>query len=121
MTSWLERIVGDLGDKKKYLAYKARVKNLPDGYRQAAKALERYLLHLGPSNDGKSLIAMLDDLADLLEQSAAADVPLRDVVGSDPAEFADTFMENYGGGSWIRGEKTRLAKAIDDAERGEPA
>jgi hypothetical protein len=25
-------------------------------------------------------------------------------------------MENYGGGSWIRRERARLAKAIDGAE-----
>jgi DNA-binding ferritin-like protein (Dps family) len=115
--AWYEKIVGDLGEKKRYRDYKARVKALPPGYREAAGALERYLLHLGPSDDGKGLIDMLTDLADLLEQSAAAATPVRDVVGSDPAAFADTFMENYGGGSWIRKEKARLEKAIDDAER----
>ena len=116
MANWIEKVVGDLGDKKRYLEYKTRVKRLPDGYRQAAGALERYLTYLGPSDDGKSLVAMLNDLADLLEQSAAAGTPLRDVVGTDPVEFADTFMDNYGGGSWIRKERDRLAKSIDRAE-----
>ncbi|WP_210506687.1 DUF1048 domain-containing protein [Naasia sp. SYSU D00057] len=115
MSGIFEKLIGDLGDKKQYREYKQRVKALPDGYRQAAAALERYLLHLGPSDDGKSLIAMLSDLADLLEQSAAAGVPVRDVVGSEPADFADTFMENYGGGSWIRKERARLSDAIDRA------
>jgi DNA-binding ferritin-like protein (Dps family) len=118
--AWYEKILGDLGDKKRYREYRARVKALPAGYRQAGSALERYLLHLGPSDDGKSLIDMLTDLADLLEQSAAAGTPVRDVVGEDPASFADTFMENYGGGSWIRKEKARLDKAIDEAEREQP-
>ncbi|MEO8528383.1 MAG: DUF1048 domain-containing protein [Pseudolysinimonas sp.] len=109
---WIEKIVGDLDGKRKYKEYKARVKALPAGYREAAGALERYLLYLGPSDDGKSLIAMLDDLADLLEQNVASDTPIRDVVGTDPVEFADTFMQNYGGGSWIRKERARLSKAI---------
>ena len=119
MTVFLEKIIGDLGDKKRYREYKERVNRLPESYRQAAGALERYLLNLGPSGDGKSLIAMLTDLADLLEQSVAAGTPVRDVVGSDPVEFAETFMENYGGGSWIRSERERLAKSIDRAEQEE--
>lgn len=114
---WIDKIIGDIGDKKKYLAYKARVKKLPIGYHTAAGALERYLLYFGPSNEGKSLIAMLDDLADLLEQSVAADMPLRDVVGADPVEFAEVFLENYGGGSWIRKEHDRLRASIDSAAR----
>ncbi|MFJ6651691.1 DUF1048 domain-containing protein [Microbacterium sp. NPDC091313] len=119
--AWYEKIIGDLGDKKRYLAYKARVKRLPEPYRQSAVALERYLLHLGPSDDGASLIAMLDDLGDLLEQSAAAGTPVRDVVGADPVEFADTFMDNYGGGSWIRKERQRLRATIADAEGSQPS
>ncbi|THG29616.1 DUF1048 domain-containing protein [Naasia lichenicola] len=121
MANIIEKLVGDLGDKRIYREYKQRVKALPDGYRQAANALERYLLNLGPTDDGKSLIAMLSDLADLFEQSAAAGTPVRDVVGADPADFADTFMENYGGGSWIRKERARLANAIDQAAGGPTA
>lgn len=117
--NWIEKVTGDLGDKKRYREYKARVKQLPEGYRLAAGALERYLLNLGPSDSGSSLIAMLNDLADLLEQSAAAGTPLRDVFGTDPADFADAFMDNYSGGSWIRKERQRLAKSIDNAEQEE--
>jgi len=119
MTMWIEKIVGDLGDKRRYREYKERVKRLPDGYRRAAAGLERYLLHLGPTDDGAALIAMLGDLADLLEQSAAAGTPVRDVVGADPVEFAEAFMDNYGGGSWIRKERSRLAASIDAAEAEE--
>lgn len=115
--AWFEKLTGPLEQKKQYREYKARAKALPDGYREATSALERYLLNLGPSNDGESLITMLTDLADLMEQSAAAGTPVRDVVGDDPAAFAETFMDNYGGGSWIRNERTRLAKAIDEAEQ----
>lgn len=113
---WIEKITGDLAAKKQYREYKNRVQKLPNGYRQAATGLERYLLNLGPSNNVDSLIAMLTDLADLLEQSAAAGTPIRDVVGADPSDFAEEFMQNYGGGSWIRKERFRLAKTIDEAE-----
>jgi DNA-binding ferritin-like protein (Dps family) len=111
---WIEKIVGDLGDKKRYREYKARVKALPTGYRETAGALERYLLYFGPG-DGTSLIAMLDDLATLLEQSAADERPIREIVGEDPVEFAETFLRNYPEGSWIGKERQRLAASIDTA------
>ncbi len=112
---WIEKVVGNLGDKKSYLEYRARVKKLPTGYREAGSALERYLMYMGPSDDGKALIAMLGDLADLLEQSIADGTTIRDLVGDDPSEFAEAFLDNYAGGSWIRKERARLAESIDRA------
>jgi DNA-binding ferritin-like protein (Dps family) len=111
----LDKISNDISNKKKYLSYRARTKKLPANYRATAAALERYLMNLGPSDNADSLIAMLNDLADLLEQSAVAGTPVRDVVGTDPADFADAFMENYDGGSWVRKERDRLSAAIDRA------
>jgi len=114
---WIEKLIGDLGDKKSYLEYRARVKKLPQGYRESALALERYLMNMGPSDDGEALIAMLTDLADLLEQSVADNTPIRSLVGDDPFEFAEAFLDNYAGGSWIRKERTRLADSIERATR----
>ncbi len=112
---WIEKIVGNRGDRQRWREHEARIARLPLAYREAAQALQRYLLHLGPVDDPASLLAMTDDLADLLEQSAAAGTPVRDVVGGDPVEFAEAFMANYGGGSWIRAERDRLAEGIDRA------
>ncbi len=72
-------------------------------------------MYVGPSDDSKALIAMLEDLADLLEQSAADKLPIRDLVGEDPSEFAEAFLDNYSGGSWIRKERSRLAESIREA------
>lgn len=115
MIMFIEKLIGDLGDKKSYFKYRARVNSLPSGYRETAKALERYLMHLGPSDDGKALIGMLEDLADLLEQSVADPTPIRALVGDDPSEFAEAFLDNYPGGSWIRKERARLASSVDSA------
>ncbi len=112
---WVEKITGSFDEKKSYRAYRARVKALPAGYREAALALERYLMNVGPSNDGKALIGMLADLADLFEQSVAEETPIRALVGDDPSEFAEAFLDNYAGGSWIRAERKRLAESIDHA------
>ncbi|TPW71598.1 DUF1048 domain-containing protein [Schumannella sp. 10F1B-5-1] len=111
----IELVVGDLADKRKYREYKARAKALPAGYREAEAAVERYVMYLGPTDDGASLIAMLGDLADLFEQAVADGTSVRDLVGADPVEFAETFMANYSGGSWITKERARLAASIDEA------
>jgi DNA-binding ferritin-like protein (Dps family) len=113
---WIEKLTGDLADKKKYREYKARVKALPSGYREVAHALERYMMIFGGADDGKTLVAMVGDLADLLEQSAADALPIRDLVGEDPVEFIEAFLANYRtGASWVEQQRTRLVASIDRA------
>lgn len=104
-----------IGDKRRWRAYKARMELLPAAYRTAGAGLERYLMHTGPG-DGDRLTTMLEDLADLFEQSSAAGSPIREVVGDDPVEFAEAFKRNYGLGSWLGKEQQRLVTAIERAE-----
>ena len=68
----------------------------------------------GPGR-GDSAASMFEDLADLFEQSAADGTPIREIVGEDPVEFAETFLRNYPEGSWIVQERSRLTSAIDRA------
>lgn len=107
-----------IGDKRRYRQYKARTAQLPENYRTAVDALERYLFIFGPGK-GDSIQAMLDDLADLFEQSAATGTPIREVVGEDPVEFVETFLRNYPEGGWITRERERLTAAIDRAAGGD--
>jgi len=102
-----------IGDKRRWRAYKARTRQLPDSYRAAVEAFERYLMVFGPS-DGASVASMFEDLVDLFEQSAAAGTPVRAVVGEDPLEFVETFLRNYPEG-WTSKERQRLVRAIDRA------
>jgi DNA-binding ferritin-like protein (Dps family) len=110
---YLEMVTGPLEDKRRYRQYKARTEQLPASYRTTIDALQRYMQVFGPSDQADSLLAMLEDLADLFEQSAADGTPIREIVGQDPAEFAEAFLANYPGGSWIRREQERLANAIE--------
>ncbi|GAA3417379.1 DUF1048 domain-containing protein [Streptosporangium vulgare] len=116
---YLEVVTGPLEDKRRYRQYKARVKKLPEDYRAAVEALERYLMHFGPG-DSADAAAMYDDLADLFEQSVADGTPIREVVGEDPVEFAEAFLRNYPGGQWIVRERERLTGAIDRVTGGRP-
>jgi DNA-binding ferritin-like protein (Dps family) len=114
-TGWIEQVTGSLEEKKRYRQYKARTKQLPANYRTAIDALDRYLMYFGSITRGDTLVSMLEDLADLFEQSAADGTPIREIVGEDPVEFAETFLQNYSEGQWINKERERLTKAIDRA------
>lgn len=107
-----------LSDKRRYRQYKARTAQLPAPYRATVDGLEQYLLFFGPSGQADSLQSMLDDLAELFEQSAADATPIRAIVGQDPVEFAEQFLRNYPGGSWVDKERERLTQAVDRAADG---
>ncbi|MFC9350547.1 DUF1048 domain-containing protein [Arthrobacter sp. NPDC057013] len=116
---WIEQVTGSLEQKKQYRQYKARAKQLPANYRTALEALERYLTYFGAITKGDTLVKMLEDLADLFEQSAASETPIREVVGEDPVEFAETFLQNYAEGQWINKERKRLTQAIEGITKEE--
>jgi DNA-binding ferritin-like protein (Dps family) len=120
ISTLIEKVVGDFGDKKRWRAYKARTKQLPANYRAAIEALERYLTYFGAITKGDVLMSMLEDLADLFEQSAANGTPIRGIVGDDPVEFAEEFLRNYAEGQWINKERARLIEAISRATAEEP-
>ena len=113
--AWIERVTGSFEDKKRWREYKARKEQLPPSYRIAIDGVERYFTYAGIIVKGDVIVAMLDDLADLFERAAADGTPIRDIVGEDPVEFADTFIANYSDGQWIAKERTRLTAAVDKA------
>ena len=112
---WIEQLTGSLEDKRRYRRHRQRVRLLPDGYRETVEALERYLTYRGGITKGDVIMAMLDDLADLFERSAADRTPIRSIVGEDPVAFAEAFLENYSDGQWINKERDRLTRAINRA------
>lgn len=108
-----------IGPKKRWRAYKARVRQLPENYRTAVEAIERYLMHFVPA-DGDSATSEFEDLADLFERAAADRTPIREIVGDDPVEFVETFAANYTKGGYVPDkERERLTKAIGRAATGE--
>ncbi|WP_405441148.1 DUF1048 domain-containing protein [Streptomyces avidinii] len=108
-----------IGPKKRWRAYKARVKELPESRRTAVEAIERYLMHFVPT-DGDSNASMFEDLADLFEQAAADGTPIREIVGEEPVEFADAFARNYSEGGYVpAGAKKQLTEALARAEEAE--
>lgn len=109
-TNWIEKVTGDLAEKKEWRAFTARMKALPENYREAYEAFQRYTFTCGGMDDAG--IKALYDLGDLLEQSALDGLALRQVIGNNPAEFIENFLSNYPRGKWITREQDRLNTAI---------
>ena len=105
-----------IGDKKRWRVYKARTRRLPGNYRTAVEAIERYLMYFVPT-DGDRAASMVEDLADLFEQAAADGTPIREIVGEDPVEFVEAFVQNYSEGGYVPARaRKRLTDAIARAE-----
>ncbi|MEU7899912.1 DUF1048 domain-containing protein [Nonomuraea sp. NPDC049152] len=100
-----------IGPKRRWRQYQARVRQLPPNYRTAVEAIERYLMHFVPT-DGDSNASMFEDLADLFEQAAADGTPIREIVGENPVEFVEAFVQNYSEGGYV---PTRARKQLADA------
>lgn len=115
---WYELVTGPLGDKKAYRQYKARIAALPEPYRTAANAFERYLMYNGGITDGDTqvMVTMLGDFAELWERAAADHTPIEAIVGDDPVEFAEAFAAAYSGKRWIDKERNRLTETIKNLE-----
>lgn len=108
-----------IGSKKRWRAYKARVRELPENYRTVVDAIEHYLMLFVPLSQD-SVESQFEDLAELFEQAAADGTPIRGIVGDDPVEFVETFTANYTKGGYVPDkERARLIKAIADAERAQ--
>lgn len=113
---WIDSVTGSLEQKKQYKQYRARIKALPEPYASAAGAFERYFMYYGGPVEGEAALEMFGDFADLWERAAADGTPVRTIVGDDPVEFADTFVQAYPGKRWIDKERARLTNAIEAAE-----
>jgi len=112
---WYEALTGSLEEKRQYRQDKARIDGLPEPQRTAARAMHRYLMYYGAVTAGDALTAMVTDLADLWERAALDGTPVRDIVGEDPVDFAETFAQAYVGKQWLDKERALLTRAIEAA------
>lgn len=117
---WYEVVTGSLEQKKEYKQLRNRLEALPEPYRAAAKAVQRYFMYNGSTvMEGEMAITMMSDFTELWERAVADATPVRAIVGEDPVEFAETFAEAYAGKRWIDKERARLTEAIDEAEKAQ--
>lgn len=97
----MERLVGNLEEKRAYRRFMKRVSALPKDYRFAFYKMRSYLYNTDLSGCGM----LFSDLVELLESSAAENRPVLDVFGGDVASFCDELVRASAPDRLTAGEK----------------
>jgi len=93
MSKIIDKLIGDLGEKKRYRENEKRAKELPGEYGKAYREIQGYLF----STSGVLTIDPFITLVDMLEEASAEGKPVVELTGPDVAAFADEL---------VRGEET---------------
>ncbi|WP_121614487.1 DUF1048 domain-containing protein [Mesobacillus foraminis] len=104
-----EKIIGNLDDKLEWKAMEARAKALPSEYRNAYKAIQKYMWTAGVgSTDWKDSSRIFQGILDLFEEGAAEGKKVTDLTGEDVAAFCDDLVKDEK--SW----RDRYRKKLND-------
>ena len=106
-----------IGDKKRYRAFRARIKALPAPYRATAEAIADYWWNFAGSS-GDSLMGLMEQMADIFEEAAADATPVSAIVGDDPVVFADDLLASYPEETWLEKMRRKLRDSVTAAEAG---
>ncbi|WHY64523.1 DUF1048 domain-containing protein [Neobacillus sp. SuZ13] len=93
--SIFEKIIGSLEDKREWKAMEARSKALPNEYRNAYKAIQKYMWTAGggPTN-WKDTSRIFFGILELFEEGAAEGKKVTDLTGKDVAAFCDDLVKD---------------------------
>lgn len=97
-------------EKQEYRAYKKRMNKLPEEYRKAMKAIENYMWNYAK---GSGMLALLKNILEMFENSASDGLSVRDVVGDDIAEFADSLLAEFPEETWMDKMRKKLRDSIE--------
>lgn len=100
-------------DKKRYKQFQKDTVLLPPAYAQTLQALEKYIWNFAKS--GHIMVA-LEEMLHMFQESAAEQVPVQNVVGADPVEFAENIMANYPDDLWLIKYRQQLRQRVKEAE-----
>lgn len=90
MNKIINKVVGDIREKKVYRENEKRAKTLPAEYVSAYKEIKRYMWN----TSGLLTIDPLVELVDILEEAAADGRRVTDITGPDVAAFVDSLVSS---------------------------
>ncbi|MGM0879002.1 MAG: DUF1048 domain-containing protein [Bacillota bacterium] len=97
-------------EKREYRTYKKRVNKLPEEYRKAMKAIENYMWNYAK---GSGMLELLKNILEMFENSASDGLSVRDVVGDDIAQFADSLLAEFPEETWMDKMRKKLRDSIE--------
>ena len=90
-----EKIIGSLDDKREWREMEARAKALPSEYRNAYKAIQKYLWTAGGGpTDWKDSSRIFEGILELFEEGAAEGKKVTDLTGEDVAALCDELVKD---------------------------
>lgn len=104
------KIIGSLDDKREWKAMEARAKALPSEYRNAYKAMQKYMWTSGSPSDWKNISRIFGGILDLFEGGAAEGKKVTDLTGEDVAAFCDDLVKDEK--TWRDKYRTKLNDTI---------
>src|ERR1700743_3112739 len=84
----LNKIIGDLREKKAYMQNEKRAKALPSEYAEADREIKQYIFNTSGIFSMEPLIVLVD----IFEEAAADGKKVIEITGSNVAEFADELV-----------------------------
>lgn len=101
-------------DKKRYKKFLKETQALPTPYAKTLMALQQYLWNFARSGN---MMAPLEELLHLFQESAAENVPVSQLIGDDPMTFATDFMAQYPEELWLIKYQNQLRQAVKEAKQ----
>ncbi|ALC82901.1 MULTISPECIES: DUF1048 domain-containing protein [Bacillus] len=98
-----------LQEKREYRKFRKRINELPDEHKKAMIAIEKYMWMFAK---GSGMFEYLKNILEMFEDSAKEGLSVRDIVGNDIAEFADSFLAEFPEETWIDKERKKLRNSI---------
>ncbi|MDP3964521.1 MAG: DUF1048 domain-containing protein [bacterium] len=90
MRNLLNKIIGDIGEKKEWRATEARAKKLPHDYLVVYNEIKQYIWR----GAGPASIDIFKSLLDLFEESAANGKAVLEITGDNVAAFCDELLRD---------------------------
>lgn len=93
--SFFEKMIGSLDEKREWKAMEARAKALPSEYRNAYKAIQKYMwIAGGGPTDWKDSSRIFVGILDFFEEGAAECKKVHELTGEDVAAFCDELVKD---------------------------
>lgn len=92
--NFLEKIIGNMEDKREWKKMEARAKQLPGEYHHAYKAIQKYMWTTGGLTDWKDTKRIFGGILDLFEEGASENKKVTDLTGEDVAAFCDELVKD---------------------------
>lgn len=99
-----------IGEKREYRAYRNRVEALPEEYRKAMTAIEKYMWGFAK---GAGMLGLLQNVLEMFENSASDGLSVKEVVGNDIAGFCDALLAEFPEETWMDKMRKKLRDSVE--------